>query len=87
MVKARILITAVVTWVVFSIEAYVHYSYGKGKWEALSATETLKLLGTVALFSLLSAALATTIIAVTQPPPKKGKIIKKLEKQYDKIKK
>lgn len=87
MVKARILITAAVTWVVFSIEAYVHYSYGKGKWEALSVTETLKLLGTVAFFSLLSAGIATTIIAVTQPAPKKGKIIKKLEEKYDKTKK
>lgn len=83
MVKARILVTWAVTFAVFSTEAFIHYSMGKGKWEFPGAGETAKLLGVVLVSSLLSASIAQFIIQVTLPEPKKGKLIRSAEKKYD----
>lgn len=87
MVKARILVTWAVTFVIFSTEAFIHYSMGKGKWEFPETLEALKLLGLVLATSLISASLAQFIIQVTLPEPKKGPLIKKVEKKYDSISK
>ena len=84
MVKARILVTWAVTFTVFSIEAFVHYSMGKGRMELPEWDEALKLIALVLLTSLISASLAQFIIQVTLPEPKKGELIKKAEAKYDK---
>ena len=84
MVKSRILVTWVVTFIVFSIEAFVHYSMGKGKFEWPEPPEALKLIGLVLLTSLVSASLAQFIIQVTLPPAKKPPIVKKAEVKFDK---
>lgn len=85
MVKARIVVTAAVTWLVFTTEAFIHYSMGKGKWEWPDWKESLKIIGLVFVFSLLSAGVAQFIIQVTLPPAKKGKVIQKAEDKFDKI--
>ena len=83
MVKARILVISIVTFILFSTEAFIHYSMGKGKWEFPTAAETAKLLGLVLVTSILSASIAQFIIEVTLPRSEKGKFIKKVEKKYD----
>lgn len=83
MVKARILITWAVTFTVFSLEAFIHYSMGKGKIELPEWHETLKLMGIVLVTSFLSAVVSQLIIQTTLPRAKKGHLIKRIEKQID----
>lgn len=85
MVKTRILITTFVVWLIFSIEAFIHYSMGKGRFEWPGTQEVGKILGLVFVFSLLSATVSQVLIQTTQPPAKKGRVLKKLESKYDKV--
>lgn len=50
----RVVVSTLVTWIFFSLEAFIHYSLGKDKLEAPSVAEIFKIFGVVLVFSLLA---------------------------------
>lgn len=50
----RVVVTTLVTWIFFSIEAFIHFSMGKDKFESPTISEIFKIFGVVFVFSLLA---------------------------------
>ena len=50
----KLVVTTLVTWIFFSLEAFIHFSLGKDKIEAPTVGEIFKIFGVVLVFSLLS---------------------------------
>ena len=68
MVARRILVTAIVSFILFSAEAMLHFFIGKGEAKFPSLEELAQILGTVLLFSLLSAGISNYLNYYVLPP-------------------
>ena len=47
-------VTTLITWIFFSLEAFIHFSMGKDRLELPSAAEVFKIFGVVLVFSFLA---------------------------------
>lgn len=68
----RVVVTTLVTWIFFSLEAFIHFSMGKDKLEAPSIGEIFKIFGVVLVFALLASFFSDLAVKVCCETKHKG---------------
>lgn len=66
----RVFVTTLVTWIFFSLEAFIHFSMGKDRLEAPTAGEVSRIFGVVLVFSLLASFFSDLALKICCDPSK-----------------
>ena len=66
----RVVVTTLVTWIFFSLEAFIHFSMGKDRLEAPSAGEVVRIFSVVLVFSLLASLFSELAVKFCCDPSK-----------------